>query len=114
MTAPSPNTHRAVIEYAVPPSLQPVASGSREFCFESLTKYIAGYPNATRPYDDQDLSSGGIPRILAVDGAQYPLDFAAISHAYDNDPAYHAHVRLLLDWLRHAGYTLTDLDGHTS
>lgn len=113
MTAPSPNTHRAVLEYAVPPRIEKIAAGPREFCAEALTRYLSNRPNAVRPYADEDLDSGAQPLLLAVDGSQYPSSFEAISHAYDNDPVYHAHVRLLIEWFRGNGYSLTNPDGHT-
>lgn len=70
MTDPHPteaeqNTHRAVIEFAVPPALVLIASGPREWCIERLTEYLKHHP--VTPYDDSDPTSGGVPRILAID-----------------------------------------------
>lgn len=38
------NTHYAVIAGSVPPSLDVIACGPREFCEESLTKWLERHP----------------------------------------------------------------------
>lgn len=58
------NTHRAFIEYAVPPSVEVVAAGSELFCVESLQRWLAKHP--VTPYSDDNLKSGGQPRIVEV------------------------------------------------
>lgn len=58
------NTHRAVIEYAVPPSIDVIAAGDEQHCVESLSKWLTNHP--VTPYSDDDLKSGGHPRILEV------------------------------------------------
>jgi hypothetical protein len=38
------NTHRAVIETSVPPSLELVGAGPKEFCWEALERWTALHP----------------------------------------------------------------------
>lgn len=38
------NTHRAVIETSVPPSIYPIAAGPQDFCEKYLATYIENHP----------------------------------------------------------------------
>lgn len=58
-------THRAVIEFGVPPRMDVVASGGREFCTEALRKWLREHP--LTPYSDDDLNSGGMAYVLVVE-----------------------------------------------
>lgn len=58
------NTHRALIGYAVPPSMEVIAAGGELHCVESLQRWLAKHP--VTPYNDDDSKSGGHPMIVEV------------------------------------------------
>lgn len=81
-TDPPPRlTHRGCIEYSAPPRLDVIAVGPYDFVRQAMTDWLADHPMT--PYDDTCPDSGGVPRILAVVGAETDGSIADLEAAIE-------------------------------
>lgn len=117
MTTPEP-THLAVIPTGDPTLLQVIQTGTRDECYHSIYTHVRDRINSVYLVDPDTnevvVNINPQPVLLVREGAQYPTTPEEIHHAFNTDPAFHAFVRVLQQWLRFEDSESATLDWHNS